>query len=89
MPTRHTRITKKGQLVIPKHLRDQNCLLIGDSVRIEDQAHAVRVVRRSGWARATAGSLASLGPLVQPEELDELAERAALQETRDQWGASN
>ena len=87
MKRRTTRMTTKGQVVIPKQYRDQSDLYVGDSIRLTVQREGIRIAKRSGWARATAGCLASSRPPLEPDELDELMERAALREARDEWGA--
>jgi AbrB family looped-hinge helix DNA binding protein len=81
-----TRMTTKGQVVIPKDLRDGADMHVGDSLSLTSQDEDVRIAKRTGWARATAGCLASSQPSMEPEELDELMERAALRETREKWG---
>jgi AbrB family looped-hinge helix DNA binding protein len=86
MRTRVTRITSKGQVVIPKQFRDRTGLQIGDSLRLESHEDDIRVSKRSGWAKATAGCLpSSLAPL-EPATIDELAERIAVQEVRKKYG---
>jgi AbrB family looped-hinge helix DNA binding protein len=82
-----SRMTTKGQVVIPKQIRDQVGLHVGDSLRLVREGENLHITRRSGWARATAGCLPSSLPPLEPEELDELIERAALDEARDEWGA--
>ncbi len=86
MPTRITRITSKGQVVIPKHFRDRTGLNIGDSLRLESHEDDIRIARRAGWARATAGCLPSSLSPIEPGTLDELAERIAVQEIREKYG---
>lgn len=81
-----TRINTKGQVVIPKELRDDADLGIGDSVRLVTGTTDVHLSKRSGWAEATAGCLPSSLPPIEPEELDELAERAAIEEIREKYG---
>ena len=82
-----SRMTTKGQVVIPKQIRDQAGLHVGDSIRLVRDGEEVHISRRSGWARATAGSLPSTLPPLEPDELEERIERAALEESRDEWGA--
>jgi AbrB family looped-hinge helix DNA binding protein len=82
-----SRMTIKGQVVIPKEIRDQAGLHVGDSLRLEQAGNDIQITRRSGWARATAGILPSSLPPLEPEELDDLIERAAIEETHDEWGA--
>lgn len=72
-----TRLTSKGQMVIPKRLRDLKGIRVGDSLTIESQGENVRVTRRSGWAQATAGTLPSPYGPVEPEEVEEILERTA------------
>jgi AbrB family looped-hinge helix DNA binding protein len=86
MRTRITRLTSKGQVVIPKYLRDRTGLHIGDSLNLEDHEDNIRIAKRSGWARATAGCLPSSLPPLDPATLDELAERIAVQEIREKYG---
>ena len=81
-----SRMTTKGQVVIPKQLRDQVGLHVGDPLRLVRDGETIQVVKRSGWARATAGSLPSSLPPLGPEELDDLVERAALDEAHEEWG---
>lgn len=76
MSARATRITSKGQVVIPKEIRDRTGLDIGDSVSLTSGEEGIRVVKRSGWARATAGTLPSPGGPIEPEELEAVLERA-------------
>lgn len=86
MRTRITRLTSKGQVVIPKYLRDQESLQIGDSITLLAQESDIHISRRSGWARATAGCLPSSLPPLEPATLDALAERIAVQEIREKYG---
>lgn len=86
MSIRVTRITTKGQVVIPKEFRDRTSLDIGDSLTLISEARDVRIARRSGWAQATAGCLESSLPPLEPDELAELAEQTALLEIREKYG---
>jgi len=86
MGTRITKLTSKGQVVIPAQLRRQERLHIGDSVTLAAQDHDVQVSKRSGWAHATAGCLPSALPPIEPDALDEMTERLAIQETHEKYG---
>lgn len=86
MGVRATRITTKGQVVIPKEFRDRTGLSIGDSVSLVIGEDEVRIANRTGWAQATAGCLESSLPPLEPSELDERAEQIALDETRKKYG---
>ena len=52
---------------------------------IEDREHVVRITRRSGWARATAGLLASPRGRLEAHELDEWLERATDEAVQSDW----
>lgn len=81
-----TRLTAKGQVVIPKEIRDRTGLDIGASVNLTSDEDGVHITKRSGWARSTAGCLPSSLPPIEPEELEEMAERAADEEVREKYG---
>lgn len=85
MSVRVTRVTTKGQVVIPKALRDRAGLTIGDSVSLTTNEERVHLTKRSGWARATAGCLPSSLPPIEPDAIDELAEHAANEELREKY----
>ncbi len=87
MKSRTTRMTTKGQVVIPKRLRDLAGMDVGDSIRLTSHGDTIHIARRSGWARATAGCLTSSRPPMEPDELDDLVERVSLQEAHDEWKA--
>lgn len=80
-----SRITTKGQMVIPKRFRDLKGIRIGDSITLESHGDNVHVARRSGWARATAGSLPSPHGPIEPEELEEVLERTADEEIIERY----
>lgn len=86
MRQRATRLTSKGQVVIPKEIRDRTGLDIGDSVSLTSNEEGVRVVKRSGWARATAGTLPSPHGPIEPEELEALLERSKDTATIEEYG---
>lgn len=81
-----TRLTSKGQMVVPKRLREVQGIRVGDSLTIESEGENVRVTRRSGWARATAGTLPSPHGQIEPEELEELLEHTKHSETIEAYG---
>ena len=72
-------------MVIPKRIRDRKRLHIGDRVSIEDHERTVHVDTHAGWAQATAGCLAASVAQMEPEMMDELAERVAIQEAREEF----
>lgn len=82
---RTTKITTKGQVVIPKHFRDMDDLHVGDSVSIVSDGTDICIAKRSGWARATAGSLSTPMPPLESDALDELADRVAIQEAHEEY----
>lgn len=82
---RTTKVTTKGQVVIPKHFRDMDDLHVGDSVSIVSDGTDIRIAKRSGWALATAGSLSTPLPPLEPDSLDELADRVAIQEAHEDY----
>jgi bifunctional DNA-binding transcriptional regulator/antitoxin component of YhaV-PrlF toxin-antitoxin module len=86
MSLRVTRITTKGQAVIPKDLRDITGLGIGDSVSLAPEDDNVRVTRRASWARATAGLLPSSLPPIEPHMLEEMIARATDEEIYEKYG---
>lgn len=86
MRTRVTRITSKGQVVIPKEFRDLKDLHIGDSVLLASQEHDIRIDRRAGWARETAGCLAAPVPQMEPSMLDEMVDCDAIQDALEEYG---
>lgn len=86
MRGRVTRMTTKGQVVIPKVLRDRTGLGVGDSVSLAIKEEDVHLAKRSGWAKATAGCLASPHTPFEPQALDELSEQIAVQEAREKYG---
>ncbi|HWV34888.1 MAG TPA: AbrB/MazE/SpoVT family DNA-binding domain-containing protein [Thermomicrobiales bacterium] len=83
-----TRVSAKGQVVIPKTIRDQKNLDVGDLVTLVSEDDRVRVDKRSGWARATAGCLPSSIPPLEPDALDDIIEQTTLQELREKYGTT-
>jgi AbrB family looped-hinge helix DNA binding protein len=89
MSVRATRLTSKGQVVIPKEIRDRTGLAIGDSLSLTSDEDGGRVVKRSGWARETAGCLPSRRNPIEPADLEELLEQIADRDVLNKYGKAN
>ncbi|EHK56050.1 AbrB/MazE/SpoVT family DNA-binding domain-containing protein [Allomesorhizobium alhagi] len=83
------RISSKGQLVLPKAVRDQFGLVAGSEVNIESTGSSIvltplrRKVRRKYTVDEVAGMLKYDGPPVSVRDMD----RAVEEEFRRQWHA--
>lgn len=83
------KISSKGQLVLPKAVRDQFGLVAGSEVNIESTGSSIvltplrRKVRRKYTIDEVAGMLKYDGPPVSIRDMD----RAVEEEFRRQWHA--
>jgi len=85
--TAHTRVSAKGQIVIPKHLRDQLAWCPGTELEIEESADGLLLrPKRDPRRRISIEEFRRRmprydGPVVPIEEMD----RAILQEAARRW----
>lgn len=81
-----TKVSPKGQVVIPKNLQAQ--LQLPDGVLVELQIEESTAVLRKApsWVERTRGALATNHPQIEPEEMEELIEAAALIEAFENHG---
>ena len=83
------RVSSKGQLVLPKAVRDAYGLTAGSEVELESAGDAIllrpagRKARRTYSIEDVAGFLKYDGPPVTPEDM----ERALGDEARRKWNA--
>jgi AbrB family looped-hinge helix DNA binding protein len=69
-----TRMSSKGQVIIPKDVRDELGWQEGDELIVERQAEGVVLKRKSPFKRTTLGEVVGIsgykGPVVSVEEMD-------------------
>lgn len=77
----HTRLSSKGQIIIPKSIRKSKGLNPGDEFVVQDLGHAILLVPTRSFPRTTTeevfGSLGYEGPALSLEEMDDAIARGA------------
>lgn len=80
-----TRMSSKGQVIIPKDLRDELGWQEGDELIVERQAGGVVLKRKSSFRRTTLSEVSGClkryyaGPAKTVEEIDAAADEAMLE----------
>jgi AbrB family looped-hinge helix DNA binding protein len=80
-----TRLSSKGQLIIPKEVRDRHGWVAGTELEVVDKGHAVELRPAPSFPRTrledVVGMLKYDGPPLSIEDMD----RAADEAVRERW----
>jgi len=87
MATETTRLSSKGQVIIPKSIRQSHRWLIGQEFTVEDTGEGVLLRPKSPFPRTTveevAGCLKYSGPPKTLEEMEDAIRKGVLEQWRD------
>lgn len=81
-----TKVSQKGQIVIPAAVQERMDLKDGVTVVIQLVDSAAVIEKAPRWVELTRGALVSEHPQLEPDDLEELIEATALIETFTKLG---
>lgn len=81
-----SRISAKGQIVIPTGVQHELSLEDGVVVNIRVDGQGAILEKQASWVEATRGALSTNHPQIEPDELEALIEATALLEMYEKYG---
>lgn len=83
-----SKISVKGQVVIPVSMQRQLNLDDGTTLELQAEDSTITLKKTPGWVEETRGSLPSNHGQIEPEQLEALIEAATLIESYQTFGHS-
>lgn len=81
-----SKLSEKGQVVIPAQLQRQMDLASGEVVQVQSEESMIVIEQIPGWVEATRGTLATNHAQLEPDQLEALIEATAIIESFQAFG---